>query len=82
MGRFQNFDEIYSALFVGFDNIYTRLLEQGAILARTFASNPQRWLRWLEGHALRMMYGKASAAASSSAAANCPGRRQSVRRRQ
>jgi len=57
MGRFQNFDEIYSALFVDFDNIYTRLLEQDSVLARTFASNPQRWLRWLEGHALRMMYG-------------------------
>lgn len=57
MGRFQNFDEIYSALFVDFDNIYTRLLEQDSSLARTFATNPQRWLRWLEGHALRMMYG-------------------------
>ena len=57
MGRFQNFDEIYSALFVDFDNIYTRLLEQDPALARTFATNPQRWLRWLEGHALRMMYG-------------------------
>jgi len=58
MGRFQNFDEIYSALFVDFDNIYTRLMEQDAVLAHTFASNPQRWLRWLEGHALRMMYGE------------------------
>ena len=57
MGRFQNFDEIYSALFVDFDNIYTRLLGQDPSLARTFATNPQRWLRWLEGHALRMMYG-------------------------
>lgn len=57
MGRFQNFGEIYSALFVDFDNIYTRLLEQDPTLARTFASNPQRWLRWIEGHALRMMYG-------------------------
>ncbi len=57
MGRFQNFDEIYSALFVDFDNIHTRLLEQDPSLARTFATNPQRWLRWLEGHALRMMYG-------------------------
>lgn len=57
MTRFQNFDEIYSALFVDFDNIYFRLTEQDPALARTFATNPQRWLRWLEGHALRMMYG-------------------------
>lgn len=57
MSRFQNFDEIYSALFVDFDNIYTRLSEQDPSLARTFATNPQRWMRWLEGHALRMMYG-------------------------
>lgn len=57
MTRFQSFDEIYSALFVDFDNIYFRLSEQDPALARTFATNPQRWLRWLEGHALRMMYG-------------------------
>jgi hypothetical protein len=57
MARFQNFDEVYSALYVDFDNIYTRLFEQDPALARTFATNPQRWMRWLEGHALRMMYG-------------------------
>ena len=57
MTRFQNFDEIYSALYVDFDNIYTRLAEQDPTLARTFATNPQRWMRWLEGHAMRMMYG-------------------------
>lgn len=57
MTRFNSFDEIYSALFVDFDNIYSRLLEQDPTLARTFATNPQRWLRWLEGHALRMIYG-------------------------
>ncbi|MDL2207549.1 NYN domain-containing protein [Desulfovibrio sp. OttesenSCG-928-M16] len=57
MARFQNFEEIYSALYVDFDNIYTRLYDHDINLARTFATNPQRWLRWLEGHALRMMYG-------------------------
>lgn len=57
MTRFTSFDEVYSALFVDFDNIYSRLLEQDPSLARTFATNPQRWLRWLEGHALRMIYG-------------------------
>lgn len=57
MTRFTSFDEIFSALFVDFDNIYSRLLEQDPSLARTFATNPQRWLRWLEGHALRMIYG-------------------------
>jgi len=58
MGGFQGFDDIYSALFVDFDNIYSRILEQDPALARTFATSPQRWLRWLEGHALRMMYGE------------------------
>jgi hypothetical protein len=57
MARFQNFEEIYSVLYVDFDNIYTRLAEQDQAVARTFATNPQRWMRWLEGHALRMMYG-------------------------
>lgn len=57
MTRFNNFDEVYSALFVDFDDIYSRLLEQDTTLARIFATTPQRWLRWLEGHALRMMYG-------------------------
>lgn len=57
MSRFQSVDEIYSALYVDFDNIYTRLSELEPSLARTFATNPQRWMRWLEGHALRMMYG-------------------------
>ncbi|MDR2668630.1 MAG: NYN domain-containing protein [Desulfovibrio sp.] len=57
MARFQNFEEVFSALYVDFDNIYTRLYEQDINLARTFGSNPQRWMRWIEGHALRMMYG-------------------------
>ncbi|MDL2315922.1 NYN domain-containing protein [Desulfovibrio sp. OttesenSCG-928-A18] len=57
MSRYQNLGEIYSALYVDFDNIYTRLSEQDPALGRTFATCPQRWLRWLEGHALRMMYG-------------------------
>lgn len=57
MSRFQSVDEVYSVLYVDFDNIYTRLSELEPNLARTFATNPQRWMRWLEGHALRMMYG-------------------------
>lgn len=57
MSRFQSIDEVYSVLYVDFDNIYTRLSELEPNLARTFATNPQRWMRWLEGHALRMMYG-------------------------
>lgn len=57
MPRSQHFDEIFSVLYVDFDNIYTRLLEQDPALARTFATCPQRWLRWLEGHAVRIMYG-------------------------
>ncbi|MDR1945754.1 MAG: NYN domain-containing protein [Desulfovibrio sp.] len=57
MTRYQNSGEVYSALYVDFDNIYTRLYELDLNLARTFAANPQRWMRWLEGHALRMIYG-------------------------
>jgi hypothetical protein len=58
MGRFQNMEEVCSVLYVDFDNIYTRLAEQDPALARAFATNPQRWMRWIEGHALRMMYGE------------------------
>ena len=57
MVKQQSLDDIYSALFVDFDNIYMRLHEQDQSLARTFAVNPQRWTRWIEGHALRMLYG-------------------------
>lgn len=57
MVRFQSNDEIYSVLYVDFDNIFSRLAEQDINVARTFATNPQRWLRWLDGHAIRMMYG-------------------------
>lgn len=55
--QYTAFDEIYSALFVDFDNIFTRLNEQDPAAAHTFATNPQRWLRWLETHAVRMLYG-------------------------
>ena len=58
MSRFQSYEEIYSALYVDFDNIYSRLADQDPGLARTFAVNPQRWMRWLEGHAVRIMYGE------------------------
>ncbi len=57
MARFQSVDEVLSALYVDFDNIYSRLLEQDANIAKAFATNPARWMRWIEGHALRMMYG-------------------------
>ncbi len=52
-----NVKEIYSALFVDFDNIYTRLMEHDPRCAHLFATDPQHWLRWLEQHALRMLYG-------------------------
>ncbi len=57
MGRFSGFDEVYAALYVDFDNIYSRLREQDEDIARAFATNPQRWVKWIEGHALRMLYG-------------------------
>ncbi|MEZ0575481.1 NYN domain-containing protein [Halodesulfovibrio aestuarii] len=52
------FEEVYSALFVDFDNIYTRLEEIEPSAAHVFATNPQRWLKWLETHAVRMLYGE------------------------
>lgn len=58
MAHLQNSGEVYSALYVDFDSIYTRLFAQAPSLARTFATSSQRWMRWLEGHALRMMYGE------------------------
>ncbi len=56
--RVTSFDEVYTALFVDFDNIFTRLEEFSPAAARSFATNPQRWLRWLETHAVRMLYGE------------------------
>ncbi|MBD5647167.1 MAG: NYN domain-containing protein [Desulfovibrio sp.] len=55
--RFTNFDEVYSALYVDFDNIYTRILEADPDAARAFGFSPYRWVRWIENHALRILYG-------------------------
>ena len=57
MARFSGFDEVLSALYVDFDNIYTRFLEQDAEAARSFGTTPYRWVRWLENHSLRILYG-------------------------
>ncbi len=57
MARFTGFDEVYSALYVDFDNIYTRFLELDPEAARIFGTAPYRWVKWLEIHALRMLYG-------------------------
>jgi len=51
-------EEIYSSLYVDFDNIYTRLAEQDAELGRAFGAMPHRWVKWLEIHALRILYGE------------------------
>ena len=51
-------EEVYSALYVDFDNIYTRLAEQDAELGRAFGTMPHRWIKWLEIHALRILYGE------------------------
>jgi hypothetical protein len=40
--------QLHSALFIDFDNIYISLEEQDPQLAEKFASNPERWLAWLE----------------------------------
>lgn len=57
MARFTGFDEVYSALYVDFDNIYTRFLEADPEAARAFGTAPYRWVRWIENHALRILYG-------------------------
>ena len=56
MARFTGFDEVYSALYVDFDNIYTRFLEADPEAARAFGMAPYRWVRWIEprpAHPLR-----------------------------
>lgn len=40
--------EIRAALFVDFDNIYTGLQQQDAYTAEQFATNPERWVSWIE----------------------------------
>lgn len=45
-------NDIKSALFIDFDNIYIRLNDQDPELAEKFATQPQRWLSWLEKYAL------------------------------
>ncbi len=57
MARFTGFYEVYSALYVDFDNIYTRFLEADPEAARAFGMAPYRWVRWIENHALRILYG-------------------------
>ncbi len=58
MARFTGFDEVYSALYVDFDNIFTRFLEIDPEAARAFGATPYRWVRWIENHALRILYGE------------------------
>ena len=58
MARFTGFDEVFSALYVDFDNIYTRFLEIDPEAARAFGSVPYRWVRWIENHAQRILYGE------------------------
>lgn len=58
MARFTGFDEVYSALYVDFDNIFTRFLEIDPEAARAFGTAPYRWVRWIENHALRILYGE------------------------
>lgn len=41
-------DYIRSALFVDFDNIYLQLLREDEDIAKEFATNPRKWLAWLE----------------------------------
>ncbi len=57
MARFTGFDEVYSSLYVDFDNIYTRFLEADPEAAKSFGYAPYRWVRWIENHALRILYG-------------------------
>ena len=69
MARFTGFDEVYSALYVDFDNIYTRFLEADPEAARAFGMAPYRWVRWIENHALRIRQSKPPPRASSTVTA-------------
>lgn len=40
--------QVHTALFVDFDNIYLSLETQDLNAAQAFATNPDRWLAWLE----------------------------------
>lgn len=40
-------NDILSALFVDFDNIYLGLRDQDPSLAKTFATKPMQWLEWM-----------------------------------
>jgi hypothetical protein len=40
--------QIHSALYVDFDNIYINFAQQDGRTAHQFATNPERWLSWLE----------------------------------
>ena len=42
--------KVLTALFIDFDNIFTRLKQQDSDTAVQFASNPGRWLDWIENH--------------------------------
>ena len=50
-------NEILSVLYLNFDSIYTRLYDLDPTIAITFATSPTRWLKWIEGHALKILYG-------------------------
>ena len=41
-------DPIKSALFVDFDNVYSGLRRIDEVAAEHFATNPARWLTWIE----------------------------------
>lgn len=40
--------QIHAALFVDFDNIHTSLAQLDSAAANRFATNPEKWLSWLE----------------------------------
>ena len=58
MARFTGFDEVFSALYVDFDALYARFLDADPEAARNFGATPYRWVRWIENHALRILYGE------------------------
>lgn len=51
-------NEFFSVLYLNFDSVYIRLYEIDPTIAITFASSPARWLKWIEGHALKILYGE------------------------
>lgn len=47
-----------SAMYVDLDNVETRIRQENPDAADYFLTAPSGWVKWLEGHALKILYGE------------------------